>query len=553
MIFSDKKIHLIELFRRESDLNLLPLIGISVLSGASNAALLATINRATTNGDNRSDDLRLMFMSALCIAIFIITKKYVLRRGVFFVEELVRKVRIRIVNKIRHSELLMMEQMGSSDIYARITKDAVSVSHSAEILSNGFQSLIMVIFSVIYVAFLSIPSFLIMILYFVLGVYAYMRLSKVANKLLQKATKREEAFFETLDSVLHGFKEIKVNKKKNDSVYKRFVKVTNETKELYMGANYKFITSYLFAQSFFYILLTVIIFVLPMYYEVANANVVKISSAILFIVGPMETFVSAVPFVMSANVAAGNIATLEEKLESNLKAEELEHLNDPDYEVEPLPFEKAVTLSNVAFQYPNDGFSAGPISLTIPKGEITFLSGGNGAGKSTFLKLIAGLYYPKSGTIKVDDTRIKASNYANHRELFSVIFTDFYLFERLYGLEEADQEKVNDLLKTMGINDKTQVIDSKVTERNLSTGQKKRLALVISLLEDKAIYVFDEVAADQDPVFKKYFYTELLGEMKKQGKTVMVVTHDDFYFDVCDNHYKLRDGELVITKSNGKA
>ncbi len=548
MIFSDKKIPLFELFKRETDLKLLPLVGISVLSGASNAALLATINRATTNGDNRTDDLRLMLMSILCIGIFIVTKRYVLKTGVLFVEELVRKVRIRIVNKIRHSELLMMEQMGTSDVYARISKDAVTVSHSAEVASNGFQSLVMVIFSVIYVAFLSIPSFLIMILYFVLGVYAYMRLSKVANKLLQKATKKEQSFFETLDSVLYGFKEIKVNKKKNDSVYSRFRRVTSQTKELYVSANYKFITSYIFAQSFFYILLTVIIFVLPMYYEMGNNSIVKISSAILFIVGPMETFVSSIPVIMGANVAADNIATLEEKLESNLAPEELKHLNDSDYEIEPLAFNEEVALKNVTFQYPNEGFSVGPISLTIPKGEITFLSGGNGVGKSTFLKLISGLYYPKSGSISVDGIPVKDRNYANHRELFSVIFTDFYLFERLYGLEHVDQQKVNELLKTMRIDEKTQVVDHEITERNLSTGQKKRLALVISLLEDKSIYVFDEVAADQDPVFKKYFYKELLFEMKRQGKTIMVVTHDDFYFDVCDNHYKLENGELVTAK-----
>lgn len=548
MILSNKQIPLLDLFKKESDLKLGPLLAISVLSGASNAALLATINKATTNGDNRGDDLRLMFMSILCIAIFIVTKRYVLTKGVFFVEELVRKMRVRIVNKIRHSELLMMEEMGTSDIYARISKDAVQVSHSAEIISNGFQSLIMVTFSVIYVAFLSIPSFLVMILYFVLGIYAYLRLSQVANKLLQKATEKEKSFFETLDSILYGFKEIKISKKKNDSVYAKFTQVTHETKDLYISANNKFITSYIFSQSFFYILLTVIIFVLPMYYEVVNTSVVKISSAILFIVGPMETLVNSIPFIMQANVSAGNIVHLEEKLESNLAAEELEHLNDPDYHIEPLPFEKEVVLKNVAFQYPGEGFSVGPISLSIPKGEVTFLSGGNGVGKSTFLKLIAGLYYPKTGSITVDGTVLKDSNYANHRELFSVIFTDFYLFERLYGLEHIDQEKVNDLLKTMRIDNKTQVVDHEITERNLSTGQKKRLALVISLLEEKSIYIFDEVAADQDPIFKKYFYKELLTEMKKQGKTVMVVTHDDFYFDVCDNHYKLEDGELVTAK-----
>ena len=537
--------HLLNLFRKETKINFKPLLFFSVLSGASNAALLAIINSATTNGDNRKDDFRLLIMCVLSIGIFILTKKYVLRRSVFVVEEMVRKMRVRIVNKIRHSELLMIDEIGSSDIYARITRDAVQVSHSAETFSNGFQSLVMVSFTVIYVAFLSVPSFLIMILYFVLGSFAYLRLSGAAHKLLVKATKMEGAFFDALDSILFGFKEIKVNKKKNQSLFDRFVKVTKETRSLYVTANYKFINSYLFAQSFFYILLTVIIFMVPMHFNIAAANVVKISSAVLFIVGPMETLVSAIPILMASNVAAKNIIDMEEKLESNIAENELEQINNPDQKVAVMPFEKEIVLKNLAFKYPGDGFSVGPVTLQILKGKTTFISGGNGSGKSTVLKLLAGLYYPQSGLIKVDDTVVNSTNYPGYRELLSVIFTDFYLFERLYGIEDIDQEKVNDMLTTMMIDKKTAIDNGVITERNLSTGQRKRLALVVSLLEDKPVYVFDEVAADQDPEFKKFFYRQLLAEMKSQGKTVVVVTHDDAYFDVCDYHYKLDSGNMV--------
>jgi len=536
--------YLLELLKRETDVDLKPLLLFSVLSGAANAALLAIINSATTNGDNRSDDLRLLMMCILSIAIFILTKRYVLRKGVYVVEEMVRKIRVRLVNKIRHSELTMIDEIGSSDIYARITKDAVQVSHSAETFSNGFQSFIMVLFTVIYVAFLSLPAFLIMVLYFVLGVYAYLRLSGVANRLLARATKMEGAFFDALDSVLYGFKEIKINKKKNQSLFNRFEHVTESTRSLYVSANYKFITAYIFAQSFFYVLLSVIIFILPMHVVIPAAHLIKISSAVLFIVGPMETLVSAIPVLMASNVAAKNIIDMEEKLESNIVANELAQLNNPDYKVPPLELKNEILLKNITFQYPRQGFVVGPVTMHIRKGQITFISGGNGAGKSTILKLFSGLYPPASGYICVDDTVVDANNYSNYREMFSVIFTDFFLFERLYGLEHVDMRKVDELMTTMNIDTKTKIVDHVITERNLSTGQRKRLALVVSLLEDKSVYVFDEVAADQDPSFKRYFYRELLAEMKAQGKTVIVVTHDDFYFDVCDHHYKLENGKL---------
>jgi putative ATP-binding cassette transporter len=542
--------YLLDLFKKEADIDLKPLLIVSVLSGISNAALLATINSATTNGSEKTDDLRLMFISILCIALFILTKKYVLKKSVFIVEDIVRKMRCRIVNKVRHSELLEVENIGTADIYSRITRDAVQVSHSAETMTNGFQALIMVLCTVGYIAFLSIPSVLIIVLYFVLGTYAYLRLSGVGRQLLEKATKKEESFFDSLNSILNGFKEVKVNKKKNQGVYNEFVNVTKETRDLYVGANNKFITSYLFAQSFFYILLTVIVFLIPMYFETTNTDMIKISAAILFIVGPMETLVSSIPVVMACNIAAMNIVRLEEKLETTISENDLEHMNNPDYVVEPLPFEDEIVLNKMQFAYPKGGFEVGPISLSIDKGKITFISGGNGAGKSTFLKLFTGMYYPQGGSIKLDGKTINTDNYHNYRELFSVIFTDFFLFERLHGLEHVDQKTIDDLLKTLQISDKTKIANYTIFDRNLSTGQRKRLALAVSLLENKTIYVFDEVAADQDPVFKKYFYRKLLPEMKKQGKTMVVVTHDDLYFDACDVHYKLADGGLR-TKDSG--
>lgn len=541
--------YLIRLLKKELNKSFKPLIVISVVSAVSNALLLATINRATTNGDNRSDDLRLMFMTIGLIAIFIITKKYVLNRSIHLVEDLVYKLRCRIIDKIRKSELDTIENIGTSEIYAKITNDALEVSRAGEIISTSFQSAIMIACTVIYVGFLSLPSFIIMLIYFVLGYYMYRRISQAAYELMGQAHIKEMSFFDSLKSILYGFKEIKINQKRNKGVYREFVDITDETKTLLIRSKGKFVKAYLMSQSFFYILITVIIFLVPMYADLSKNEIIKISSAVLFIVGPTEALVNAIPAIMGCNVAAENIINLEEKLQDELSDQEFMDEEDEiifENDVKPLEFEKEIVLNEIMFSYPKNGFTIGPISMTIPKGELTFISGGNGAGKSTFLKLFTGLYYPNSGTIKIDDTRVNESNYDRHRDLFSVIFTDFFLFEKLHGLEHVSQENIDKLLEKMGIATKTDVIDYKITNRDLSTGQKKRLALVVSLLEDKTVYVFDEVAADQDPNFKKYYYKELLHEMKRQNKTVVVVTHDDFYFDVCDNHYKLADGQMQI-------
>ncbi|MCB1035646.1 MAG: cyclic peptide export ABC transporter, partial [Acidobacteria bacterium] len=75
--------------------------------------------------------------------------------------------------------------------------------------------------------------------------------------------------------------------------------------------------------------------------------------------------------------------------------------------------------------------------------------------------------------------------------------------------------------------------------------QRKRLALVTALLEDRPVYLFDEWAADQDPEFKEVFYHQLLPELKARGKTAIVISHDDRYYDVADRVVKLDTGRVV--------
>jgi putative ATP-binding cassette transporter len=190
-------------------------------------------------------------------------------------------------------------------------------------------------------------------------------------------------------------------------------------------------------------------------------------------------------------------------------------------------------------------FSVGPINETVYQGELLFVTGGNGSGKSTFLKLLTGLYTPRSGIVEIDEIILDRDSIAAYREHFSIVFTDFHLFERLYGLEGIDTVKVNRLIREMELDKKTSFLNGSFTNVMLSTGQRKRLALIAALMDDKPICVFDEVAADQDPTFRKYFYEIFLEQLKKQGKTIVVVSHDDSYFHVADRIIKMDYGKVI--------
>jgi putative ATP-binding cassette transporter len=187
----------------------------------------------------------------------------------------------------------------------------------------------------------------------------------------------------------------------------------------------------------------------------------------------------------------------------------------------------------------------GPVDLTVGAGETVFIVGGNGSGKSTLLRVLTWLYEPKTGAILWDGQLVDRSNVADYRNLFSTVFSDFHLFDRLYGLPGVDPAEAEALLRTMGIAGKTQFRDGGFTNLDLSTGQRKRLAFVAALLEDKPIYVLDELAADQDGEFRRAFYEQHLPSLKARGKTLVVVSHDERYFHVADRVLVMEDGRFV--------
>ncbi|GAB0102931.1 hypothetical protein JMUB6875_19020 [Nocardia sp. JMUB6875] len=194
------------------------------------------------------------------------------------------------------------------------------------------------------------------------------------------------------------------------------------------------------------------------------------------------------------------------------------------------------------------GFSLGPLDLTFQPGQITFIVGGNGSGKSTLAKLITGLYVPQNGHLSLNGETIDHENIEWFRQNTSAVFTDFHLFEDYLGFEDGIDDEVRKYLKELQIDHKVTVENGRLSTIALSQGQRKRLALLTALLEDRPIYMFDEWAADQEPKFRDVFYREILVKLKERGKTVIVITHDDRYFDCADQIVKLDFGRIAEVK-----
>jgi putative pyoverdin transport system ATP-binding/permease protein len=257
--------------------------------------------------------------------------------------------------------------------------------------------------------------------------------------------------------------------------------------------------------------------------------------------GPITAITGASPAIAKARTSCEALIDLERQLEAAARGS---HAT-----TEPLTRFEQIELRSAIYRHKladgTNGFEVGPINLLLRSGELLFISGGNGSGKSTLLKLLTALYVPQTGELVVDGTTIDADHREAYQNLFSTVFSDFHLFNRTFGLSDISPERVSEWLVRMEIDGKTRLHHGQFDTIKLSTGQRKRLALVVAALEDRPIYVFDEFAADQDPAFRRKFYDEILPTLHERGKTVIVVTHDERYFDRATRHLTMEDGRFA--------
>jgi putative ATP-binding cassette transporter len=521
------------------------LLVLTVTSGIANAMNLAVINAAVDALKTGGPSWRLFAEFGLSIALFVYSLRYILYESTRITEAAICSVRLRLADKIRRSDLLTLESIGEADIHSRISRDTAAISQAARPLFAAAQGAIMIVCIVAYMAFVSPVAMLLCVILIAAGAGKYFKDRAAYDQGLQDASKQEDELFESLDGLLKGFKELRINKLKSDDVFDEFRSTATRVRDVRGRVMILFSNNIIFIEMFFVILLGAVAFVMPVIATSFSGSATKIVAAILFFFGPLTNVVVMIPLLSQVNVTVENLQRLEALLDEALaksNGQEASPLVD-------MSSFHAIRFEGVSFTYRDpDGnatFQAGPIDGEVRRGEILFLVGGNGSGKTTFLKLFTALYWPAEGAIRVDDVAIGPANIQSYRNLFSAIFSDFHLFDKLHGLSDAAPERVNALLELMEISNKTAFRNGRFTNTHLSTGQRKRLALIVSYLEDKPVYVFDEVAADQDPHFRRYFYETMLPELKKTGKTVVVVSHDDRYFHIGDRVLEMDYGKLI--------
>jgi len=511
----------------------------SIITGASSTALVALITSGL-HGSNATLQHLIWPFIGLCLVLpasrsisSILLNNFVTNAGM--------ELRIGLCRRILATPLRLLEQLGSHRILASLTDDIPAITATLASLPMLCMQLTIVLGCMAYLLWLSPKLFLILLSFVIVGAVSYRIPLTKSVKLFRLFRKEWDALFKSLQALVGGIKELKLHHRRSHAmISERIEPISRAHRRYNVRANTIATIASSWGQILFFVLIGLLLFGLRRGSNVNLEVLTGYTLTVLFMMGPLEAVLNTLGGWTRAAVAIERVKELGMLLP--IPTFESTQLR------KSLSWEK-LELVNLSHTYhredENAGYTLGPIDMTIHRGEMIFVTGGNGSGKTTFAKLISGLYAPQHGEILLDGERITDNNRDQYSQNFSIIFSDFYLFESLLGLQETElDEKANEYLLKLKLNHKVKVKDGAFDTVELSQGQRKRLALLTAYLEDRPIYIFDEWAADQDPYFKQVFYFNLLPELKSQGKTVLVITHDDRYFHLADRLIKLANGTI---------
>lgn len=517
----------------------------SLTGGVLGVYVIAFINTRFIQAEHVTAHDALVFV-ALLLALFAgtVTARWVVSR---LGHQLVYKKRIELMKRLLDTDVEKIDALGSARLMAALGTDVKNMTAAFVEMPAMLYGLTLIVAGFAYLAWLSPALFLATFGWLTMSIFLGVRLLSFTNREIKQMRQAEDDLFADYEATLSGRKELALNPSRARALYEQdFVPNAGRFRHHVLRAD---TCNSINANWLNTMLLTAIGLVFYLSNGLGWASTAVASTfavTILFLRGPLISLVAGVPSFISGNVSVANIESLS-------LADYQPEFSEPARSLAAQRLEQwqSIRLEQLSFQYKhadmgNSGFSVGPLDLTIHRGEVVFLVGGNGSGKSTMMHLLTGMYRPDFGRIRVDQQVIDDTNLPQYRGLFSAVFADFHLFRQLMQAngEQAPVVDVKRWLQRFYMDDKVAVADAMLESTDFSQGQKKRLALMVAALEGKSLLVLDEWAADQDPHFRHLFYHDILPELKAAGHTILAVTHDDRYFHLADRLYKMESGLL---------
>lgn len=454
-------------------------------------------------------------------------------------------LRISLSEKLLGLPLRRLEETGTARLLATLTNDVGIIADAFGSLPTLCMNIAVIVGCVAYLIWIAPLAALALMVFMAAGIVSYQVpvMRGIAYKRQARGT--TDHLFYHFRGLTEGAKELKLSSRRRASFVGRELSETcAELQGLNVRGDTIFSAVAAWGRVLFFVAIGLCLFVLPSLMETGPGVVLAFSTTLILMVSPLDLILASLPRLGNANASSRRVEEFGLALGTPPS-----QLAGPGGAANPLDWGR-LELDSVVMRYPSKGdsqpFCVGPIDLTLEPGETVFLVGGNGSGKTSLAKVLLGLYLPDEGCLRLSGVEVSEALRENYREFFSGVFADFFLFDRLAGEGDGgDAQRANQILDRLLLRDKVSVDSSgALSTLDLSQGQRKRLALLQALMEDRPVYFFDEWAADQDPFFRRVFYEELLPELKKRGKTVIVISHDDRYFKLADRVIKMSYGRV---------
>ncbi|MFI2336458.1 ATP-binding cassette domain-containing protein [Nocardia rhamnosiphila] len=570
-------------------------VAAGLICGAANTYLITLINGVVAPGDRPPATLGRFAVTVLIVLVSGLLSQVLLVR---LAQDAIYRLRADLSASVVAAPLEHLERLGMHRLVATLTEDVRALSLAVTAIPAICIDIATVVGCFVFLATLSGPLFAIMVAGTLAGVACVELFLTRVRRIYREARENEDALIRSFQAVTLGIKELKLHRgRRRDFMRRELLGSAATLRAQNVDAGAKFAVAQNLGQLLQLATMALILFAVAAALDLPREVMVGYVLVTTFLSMPMQNFMHRLPDLLRGDVALAKIRAMNLSMDTPHNEEEL------PFDERPVSQSARLELIGVSYTYrreipppfppgpgpahthpraphggpphpPPDvdgrrridhhsddrpvparpgagtgdesGFRLGPLNLVFEPGEISFVIGGNGSGKSTLAKLITGLYVPRGGTITVNGEPVDHDNIEWFRQHSAAVFTDFHLFENYLGLDRPDiDDDVRRYLAELQLTDKVEVRDGRLSTLALSQGQRKRLALLTALLEDRPIYVFDEWAADQDPRFREVFYREILEGLRRRGKTVVVITHDDRYFDCADRIVKLDIGRVV--------
>lgn len=542
--------NILQVFQSKSKSFYLFLIVLGLVSSFTSMGILMLINQTLSgkaflfNGPPRENYI--IFIALITVSF--LSTSFFQNYMVVLTNTIMFNLELSVIEKVRDASFESFERLGSEKIYAAIADTRV-LGRVPEIFVTLINASITIICSFIYFFWISMWGCVVVLVLMTLLLLFYVHRNKKMQKDLNTARDLQDAYYFSLRELLGGFRQIRISAVRNNNLFDKYIYANRrKVQALSVKTSRRYIANELTGSYSWYVVLGVVIFILPALFSVSAGQVAAFITTVLFMMAPVSRLVMIIPFYSSLKIAVERIDRIDKQLEVDALTDSVRKPTRTDF--------TSMQFEGVKYYYSkdeNESFYLELEDFSVRRGEIVFIIGGNGSGKTTFINLLTGLCRASEGTIYINDKKAGWHEFAAFSNSMAVVYTNQHLFHANYDNHDLsdNNEQLNFWKHGLNLDDVLKI--NKVKERievNVSRGQQKRIALLNALLEDKPLLILDEWAAEQDPVNKRLFYTNWIHEMKRRGKTIIIVSHDDDYYHVADRVVRFDYGKITSDKYN---